>query len=74
MISHLYLRSGVPVYWQIVELVKAAVAGGELRDGDPLPSVRVLAEELTDILAGRITVFKQKQSKRNGNDENTNKP
>ncbi len=46
MISRLNFRSGVPVYRQIVEQVKAAAAGGTLRDGDPLPSVRALAEEL----------------------------
>ncbi len=46
MIALLNFRSGVPVYRQIVEQVKAAAAGGTLRDGDPLPSVRALAEEL----------------------------
>lgn len=39
-------HSGVPVYLQLVQQVKAAVAAGTLRDGDQLPSVRALAEEL----------------------------
>lgn len=34
------------VYLQLVDQVKAAVASGTLRDGDPLPSIRPLAEEL----------------------------
>jgi GntR family transcriptional regulator len=39
-------HSGVPVYLQLTQQVKAAVATGTLRDGDQLPSVRALAEEL----------------------------
>lgn len=39
-------HSGVPVYLQLVEQVKTAVATGLLRDGDQVPSVRALAEEL----------------------------
>lgn len=38
--------SPVPIYAQIVAQVRGAVAGGELRAGDPLPSVRQLAAEL----------------------------
>ena len=39
-------HSGVPVYLQLVQQAKAACASGALREGDQLPSVRVLAEEL----------------------------
>src|SRR5688572_15282461 len=39
-------KSGLPVYLQIVEQIKAAAASGALRDGEPLPSIRPLAEEL----------------------------
>jgi GntR family transcriptional regulator len=39
-------KSGVPVYLQIVQQVKAAAASGALKPGDTLPSVRSLAEEL----------------------------
>jgi GntR family transcriptional regulator len=38
--------SPVPIYSQIVSQVRGAVAGGELRGGDGLPSVRQLAGEL----------------------------
>ena len=39
-------RSGLPIYTQIVNQVQAQVAGGELKPGDQLPTVRALAEEL----------------------------
>lgn len=39
-------QSGVPVYLQLVQQAKSAVASGTLRAGDQLPSVRALAEEL----------------------------
>ena len=38
--------SPIPLYTQIVEQVRAAVAGDGLRPEDPLPSVRQLAAEL----------------------------
>lgn len=38
--------SSVPVYEQIIEAVALSVTAGELRPGDPLPSVRALASEL----------------------------
>lgn len=43
---HIHLKSGKPVYLQLVDQVKSAVASGAARDGDPLPSIRPLAEEL----------------------------
>ena len=39
-------RSGVPVYLQLVAQVKGAVAAGLIRDGEQLPSIRELAEQL----------------------------
>ena len=39
-------KSGKPVYLQVVEQVKAAVASGTLRAGDALPGIRPLAESL----------------------------
>jgi GntR family transcriptional regulator len=39
-------RSGKPVYLQVVDQVKAAVASGALRAGDALPGIRPLAETL----------------------------
>jgi GntR family transcriptional regulator len=38
--------STVPIYRQIVDQVRAAIARGDLPAGDALPSVRALAEEL----------------------------
>lgn len=46
MIFHVQFTTGVPVYLQLAQQVKAAAAGGSLRPGDALPSVRSLAEEL----------------------------
>jgi GntR family transcriptional regulator len=37
----------VPIYIQIVKQVNRLVASGRLSPGDELPSVRVLAEQLT---------------------------
>lgn len=42
----LSFKSGKPVYLQLVDQVKAAVASGAIRQGEPLPSIRPLAEEL----------------------------
>jgi GntR family transcriptional regulator len=38
---------GVPIYIQIVNQVKHLVASGRLVPGDEIPSIRVLAEQLT---------------------------
>ncbi len=42
----LNFKSSKPVYLQVVDQVKAAVASGAVKAGDPLPSIRPLAEEL----------------------------
>jgi GntR family transcriptional regulator len=39
-------RAGLPIYIQIVNQVQAQIAGGILKPGDQLPTVRSLAEEL----------------------------
>lgn len=39
-------KSSKPVYLQVVDQVKAAAASGALRPGEPLPSIRPLAEML----------------------------
>jgi len=39
-------RSPTPLYDQIADRIRVAVASGELRPGDPLPSVRRLASQL----------------------------
>lgn len=39
-------QSGVPIYEQIKEQIKAAILSGELSEGTPLPSLRQLARDL----------------------------
>lgn len=43
---HIDPSSGTPIYRQIFDQVRQAVAGGTMRPGDRLPSVRDLAVEL----------------------------
>lgn len=38
--------SGVPIYEQIEEQIKGLIMTGELKAGDALPSMRILAKEL----------------------------
>ncbi|WP_331346228.1 GntR family transcriptional regulator [Cellvibrio sp. UBA7661] len=38
-------QSGIPIYRQLVEQIRRMVAGGQLKAGDELPSVRDLAVE-----------------------------
>src|ERR1700733_8146305 len=42
----LNFKSGKPVYLQVVDQVKSAVASGALQSGESLPSIRPLAEQL----------------------------
>ena len=42
----LNFKSGKPVYLQLVDQVKTAAASGRDAAGEPLPSIRPLAEEL----------------------------
>ena len=46
MLFQLHFKSGKPVYLQVVDQVKAAAASGALQPGEPLPSIRPLAEQL----------------------------
>jgi GntR family transcriptional regulator len=46
LILQIDFRSGLPIYIQIANQVQAQVAGGILKPGDQLPTVRALAEEL----------------------------
>ena len=48
--------SGVPIYEQIVSQIKAKIMSGELKDGVPLPSMRLLAKDL------RISVITTKRA------------
>ena len=46
MLLQINFKSGMPVYLQIVDKVKAAAASGALQPGEALPSIRPVAEEL----------------------------
>ncbi len=46
MLLQVNFKSGLPIYLQLVEQIKAAAASGALRPGEALPSIRPLAEEL----------------------------
>lgn len=46
MLFQINFKSGKPVYLQVVDQVKAAAAAGTVQSGEPLPSIRPLAEEL----------------------------
>ena len=48
--------SGQPIYDQISSQIKAKIISGELREGDALPSMRLLAKEL------RISVITTKRA------------
>lgn len=49
-------NGGRPIYEQIVDQVKALIIGGTLKEGDMLPSMRLLAKEL------RISVITTKRA------------
>src|SRR5215470_306378 len=46
MLFQINFKSGKPVYLQLVDQIKAAAAAGTVHAGEPLPSIRPLAEEL----------------------------
>jgi GntR family transcriptional regulator len=46
LLFQINFKSGMPVYLQLVDQVKAAAASGALQPGEALPSIRPLAEEL----------------------------
>ena len=46
MLLHISPSAGVPIYLQIVNQVKYMVAAGRLQQGDELPPIRALAEQL----------------------------
>jgi GntR family transcriptional regulator len=48
--------SGIPIYEQIVVQIKNKILSESLRDGEPLPSMRLLAKEL------RISVITTKRA------------
>jgi len=46
MLLRINFKSGKPVYLQVVDQIKTAAASGAMHSGEPLPSIRPLAEEL----------------------------
>ena len=46
MVFQIDFKAGKPVYLQLVDQIRYAAASGGLRPGEPLPSIRPLAEEL----------------------------
>jgi GntR family transcriptional regulator len=46
MVIRLNASLGVPIYLQIVEQIRHAIETGALVEGDQLPAIRTLAEEL----------------------------
>ena len=46
MLFRVDFKSGKPAYLQLVDQVRYAAASGALRPGEPLPSIRPLAEQL----------------------------
>lgn len=47
---------GIPIYEQIASQIKSAVIAGEVKPGEPLPSLRFLAKEL------RVSVISTKRA------------
>ena len=43
---HLSTNDGVPIYQQIVNQIKYLIASSQLTEGEELPAIRVLAEQL----------------------------
>jgi len=46
MLFQVDFQAGKPVYLQLADQIRYAAASGRLRPGEPLPSLRPLAEEL----------------------------
>ena len=46
MVFQVDFKTGKPVYLQLVDQIRYAAASGALRPGEPLPSIRPLAEEM----------------------------
>jgi GntR family transcriptional regulator len=46
MVFQIDFKTGKPIYLQLVDQIRYAAASGAVRPGEPLPSIRPLAEEL----------------------------
>jgi GntR family transcriptional regulator len=59
LFEHIDPRSPVPLYAQIAERLKVAIAAGELAPGDALPSVRQLAARLRVNPATAVQAYRE---------------
>lgn len=59
MFEHIDPRSPTPLYAQIAERLRLAIAAGELRPGEPLPSVRQLAARLRVNPATAVQAYRE---------------
>ena len=62
MFEHIDPRSPTPLYAQIAERLRVAIAAGELSPGDPLPSVRQLAAKLRVNPATAVQAYRELES------------
>lgn len=62
MFDHLDPRSPTPLYAQIAERLRLAIAAGELNPGDHLPSVRQLAAKLRVNPATAVQAYRELES------------
>lgn len=62
MFEHVDPRSPTPLYAQIAARVRVAIAAGELRPGDGLPSVRQLAAKLRINPATVVQAYRELES------------
>lgn len=62
MFEHIDPRSPTPLYAQIAERLRLAIAAGELSPGDPLPSVRQLAAKLRVNPATAVQAYRELES------------
>jgi GntR family transcriptional regulator len=59
MFEHIDPRSPIPLYAQIAERLRVAIAAGELKAGVPLPSVRQLAAQLRVNPATAVQAYRE---------------
>jgi len=62
LFEHINPRSPTPLYAQIAERLRVAIASGELGPGDPLPSVRQLAAKLRINPATAVQAYRELES------------
>ncbi len=43
---NIHIKPGIPIYEQVIYAVKKAIVTGQLKPGDPFPSVREISREL----------------------------